>query len=222
MSITSAILQRTFRLRCGNDCGTCFTFDVDDKRYVVTARHLAGTIAGQGVIEIWHDGSWKQLEMELAGHGQGDVDVTVLAPKQLFGGGYPITEHEGYTLGQKVYFLGFPFGLGSEAGHLNQDFPIPWVKSGIVSAFDSPDRVIYLDGQNNPGFSGGPVVIDEPNGVRVLGIVSGYRPDRRAVLDRVGNVGPYTYDLNSGIVVVHDAGHIAQIASSNPAGVQVK
>ena len=219
MAITSATLQRTFRIRCKRECGTCFTIDTDGRRYLVTARHLAHGIEGRGEVEVWHDGGWKRLDVELVGHGQDRVDVTVLAPQKLFGGGYPITTYDAYCLGENVHFLGFPFGLGSEVGALNSEFPIPWVKRGIVSAFD--DDVIFLDGHNNPGFSGGPVVREEGAEVQILGVVSGYRYDRRAVLDSDGREGPYTYDLNAGIVVVYRATLITQIVSDNPVGLPV-
>ena len=218
MTITRATLQRTFRVRCGNECGTCFTIDVDGKRYLVTAKHLAHGIEGRGGVEIWHDGAWKHLSVELVGHGKDDVDMTVLAPQQLFGGGYPIAAHKGYTLGENVYFLGFPFGLGSEVGELNSEFPIPWVKSGVVSAFDSATGMVCLDGHNNPGFSGGPVVRDDVSDVQILAVVAGYRYDRRTVLDVAGREGPYTYDLNTGIVIAYDSRHITQIVSNNPVG----
>lgn len=38
---------------------------------------------------------------------------------------------------------------------------IPFLKSGIVSAMDDRDpeaNLLYLDGHNNSGFSGGPIV----------------------------------------------------------------
>ncbi len=222
MGITSATLQRTFRVRYGNQCGTCFTIDMDDRRYLVTARHLAFGIEGRGEIEVWHDGAWKRLAVELVGHGPGDIDVTVLAPGQSFGGGYPITPYETFSLGENVYFLGFPFGLGSEVGGLNSAFPIPWVKSGIVSAFNSADGTIFLDGHNNPGFSGGPVVRDDVSEGQILGVVSGYQRDRQPVLDTTGHKGPYTYDLNTGVVIAYDARYIKDIVRKNPVGFPIR
>ena len=61
--------------------------------------------------------------------------------------------------GQDVYFLGFPYGLHGDMSALSNDLPFPFVKKGIISLFhnDGVNR-IYLDGHNNPGFSGGPVV----------------------------------------------------------------
>ena len=69
--------------------------------------------------------------------GHGDIGMTVLAPCQPFGGGHPITPYKDFNLGDNVYFLGFPFGLGSEVGGLNSAFTISWVKSGIVSVLAS-------------------------------------------------------------------------------------
>ena len=77
---------------------------------------------------------------------------------------------------------------------MNQEFPIPWVNSAIVSAFT--DCMVFLDGHSNPGFSGGPVVRDDVSDVQVFAVVSGYQYDRQRVLDGDGDEGPYTYDVN--------------------------
>ena len=76
MTITSATLQRTFRVRCGNECGTCFTIDVDGKRYLVTAKHLAHGVEGRGGVEIWRDGAWNHLSVELVGHRKDDDQLS--------------------------------------------------------------------------------------------------------------------------------------------------
>ncbi len=145
--------------------------------------------------------------------------MTVLAPRQLFGGEYPVTIYDSYRLGESVHFLGFPFGLRSEVGEMNSEFPIPWVKCGIVSGFEGD--VIFLDGHNNPGFSGGPVVRNGGSDAQILGVVSAYKNEPRAVLDSDGQEGPYTYDLNTGIVVVCSATIITRLVSDNPVGLPV-
>ena len=66
----------------------------------------------------------------------------------------------GPTLGQQVWFLGYPFGDIGLAGRF-QDQLIPFIKRGTISAInhDDPNAVIvYIDGFNNPGFSGGPIL----------------------------------------------------------------
>ena len=60
---------------------------------------------------------------------------------------------------QTVAFLGFPFGWDSGAESVNNGYPVPFIKAGIISAkADGPPRRIYVDGHGNPGFSGGPLV----------------------------------------------------------------
>ncbi len=57
-------------------------------------------------------------------------------------------------MGQQVWFLGYPYGLGSHFP--NGEFP--FIKRGTMSAIDSTNPhavVLYVDGFNNPGFSGG-------------------------------------------------------------------
>ena len=218
MNITSAALQRTFRIRLEDSVGSCFTVNVDGRGYVVTARHMADGIENRRAVELWHDGVWKRLPVELVGHGTGGVDITVLAPKQRFGGGYPIKLDGGFVLGEEVFFLGYPFGEGSRVGTMNSDFPVPWVKRGIVSAFDTERGVVYLDGHNNPGFSGGPVVQKSGSEPRILGVISGYRRDRRKALDDSGLEAPYTYDLNTGIVLAYNVQGVVQMVKDNPIG----
>ena len=225
MSVTSNILQRTFHVRCGSSHGTCFTVDVDNKRYLVTARHIAHSICGQGEVEILHNDRWASVPVHLVGHGNGEVDVSVLAPQVLFGATHPLsTTTRGLQLAEDVYFLGFPFSMAFDVGKLNARFPMPLVKKAIVSALDMGNGLILLDGHNNPGFSGGPVVrsgIRDGNKQVVIGIVSGYRYDRRSVLDSAGNKGPYTYDMNTGIILVYDTRHIEKLILDNPIGIKV-
>ncbi len=67
------------------------------------------------------------------------------------------------TFGQSVAFLGFPFGWDQGAENLNNGYPMPFVKAGIVSAILGPPlSSIYLDAHGNPGFSGGPLIFAEP------------------------------------------------------------
>ena len=68
-------------------------------------------------------------------------------------------------LSQDVYFLGFPYDLTNDGGTINRNFPIPLIKKGILSAIQVGEvKTLLLDGHNNPGFSGGPVVCQIVNG----------------------------------------------------------
>lgn len=220
MPITNNILQRTFRIRYGTSRGTCFTADVDGKRYLVTARHVVGQLQGSSSVEIMHDGIWKSVLVDLVEHGVDDIDVSVLAPQQLFGAHNPLTISVEMILSETVYFLGFPYDLSLSSGNLNQDFPLPLVKKAIISGCYMDEGLILLDGHNNPGFSGGPVV-REMKTSQVIGIVSGYRFEPQHVADSDGNRGPYTYHQNTGIVNVVSSNKINEIIMRNPVGISI-
>lgn len=221
MAVTANILQRTFRLRCGDSEGTCFTLDVDNKRYLVTARHVVSGIGRESTVEIAQNGAWLPLDVEIVGNGDNGVDVSVLAPQLIFGAAHPLEATSvNLTLAEDVYFLGFPFGMSHDVGDLNAGFPIPLVKKGIVSALEFGDGLILLDGHNNPGFSGGPVIrMGASNEPVVIGLVSAYRSERQPILDSTGQPVPFSYDTNTGIVFVCDARHIHQLVSRNPIGI---
>ena len=53
---------------------------------------------------------------------------------------------------------------------------------------------------------------------QIIGVVSGYQRDRQPVLDTTGHKGPYTYDLNTGVVVAYDARYIKDIVRKDPCG----
>ena len=221
--MTTNILQRTFRIRYGGSTGTCFTVDVDDRQYIVTARHIVSSIAGQDVVEMQHENTWKSLAVELVGHARGDIDVTVLAPPIQLSPTYPLlTGTAGIVLSQDVYFLRFPYDLADDGGTLNRNFPIPLVKKGILSAFQVDGmKTLLLDGHNNPGFSGGPVVCqivnDRSNELTAIGIVSGYRNEPKPIYAGQDKT-PFTYYDNTGIVVATAIDHALDLIRENPLG----
>ena len=222
MSITTNILQRTFQFSFGEDQGTCFTIDYDNRQYIVTARHLVEPITDSATIRIKHDKIWKDCLVNLVGHGGGKVDISVLAAGIQISPKYPLPPTAaGLVLGQDVYFLGFPYGLTSEIGELNQNFPLPFVKKATMSAMDFNHGPFLLDGHNNPGFSGGPVVFSEvgkpANQFSVAGVISGYRfsmepvylEDKRTTLE---------FKYNTGIVLAYGIKHAVDLISQNPIG----
>ena len=223
MLMTTNILQRTFRIRYGAATGTCFTVDVDGKQYVLTARHIVSSMAGPDMVHIQHENTWKSLDVELVGHGQEDIDVTVLAPPIQLSPTYPLpTGIAGIVLSQDVYFLGFPYDLANDGGALNRNFPIPLVKKGILSAFQVDGaKTLLLDGHNNPGFSGGPVVCqivnDRSNELTAIGIVSGYHNEPKPIYVDQSET-PFTYYDNTGIVVATSIDHALDLIQANPIG----
>ena len=224
MQVTNNILQRTFCIRCDQSQGTCFTIEVEGRQYLVTARHVVTSIVGPGTVQILHDNSWKSLQVDLVGHGSGTVDVAVLAPSMQLSAPYSLlVEGASVKIGQDVRFLGFPYGMGSEMGDLNRDFPIPLVKQGIMSGVESGEgNNFWLDGHNNPGFSGGPVVCqnDQGNKLAVIGIISGYRNELKSIYHGESKT-PFQYYDNTGIVVAVPIRHALDLIRQNPIGFSI-
>ena len=224
MTVTTNILQRTFRIRHDGGTGTCFTIDVQGRRYLITAKHVVDTIRDDAVVELSYDRGWLPMPVRLVGHGVGEVDVTALAPQELFGATHALNLTTArLVLAEDVYFLGFPYGLGMEVKtDLNAGFPLPLVKKAVVSSLGMDDGPLLLDGHNNAGFSGGPVARRGTKKKQtVIGVVSGYRFDRHRVRDENGNETPHTYDTNTGIIIAHDIRRALEIVAENPIGVAV-
>ena len=194
------------------------------KRYLITAKHVVDGIQDDETVHISHNRDWLPVRVRLVGHGAGGIDVTVLAPQVMFGAVHGLRHTtEGLLLGEDVFFLGFPYGLGMEVKtDLNAGFPLPLIKKAVVSALGQEDGPILLDGHNNVGFSGGPVASRGTKEEQtVIGVVSGYRYDRHNVLDEHGNKTSNTYDTNTGIVIAHDIRHALAIIEHNPIGERI-
>jgi hypothetical protein len=116
-----------------------------------------------------------------------------------------------------VYFLGFPYGLKEDVtADINNDFPLPFVKRGIIASFQffgSPDlATFYIDGHNNPGFSGGPVVALKPTRQAVvIGVVSGYSARSEPVLQRDGKPTSLFWEYNTGLVLAYPIQHALRL-----------
>lgn len=220
---TTNVLYRVLRLRTPAAVGSAFTIEVDGKQYLITARHNLKGFGTEGTIELWIGGRWTSAAARAIYPSSPLVDIAALDLGRPVTIAYPLEPTSaGLLLGQQVYFLGYPYALGSPL--FSPPVPgfgeIAFLKSGIVSAFDNRNQdanILYLDGQNNPGFSGGPIVFwhAESGRFRVAGVVRGYRNESLPVLKRPDLSDPdatayndlYTR-ANSGIVVGYDISHI--------------
>ena len=218
--ITANVIYRVFRLKVGLETGTAFTIEEGGREYLVTARHIAHSLQGECQIEVFRDGGWAPLQVATVGHAPGDVDISVLAPSERLTPTRPLplrATSDGLTYGQEAYFLGFPYGISDrflkETGH-----PVPLVKRLTVSTlFGKP---YLLDGHNNPGFSGGPVVFCPParKEFQVAAVVSGYRWASAPVRDQQDRDTEFHLRENTGIVVAYDVNEAIALIRVNPTG----
>ena len=220
--ITKNIIQRMFHISRDNKTGSAFTFDRGGKQYLVTARHVVEGIASSDSILIAQTKRWKIIDINVVGVGEGEADVAVLACQLQLSPTHPLEPvgpQAEFFYGQQAYFLGFPFGWDSGGEHMNNGMPIPFVKTGIISAFtigDAPVQKIYLDAHVNEGFSGGPVVFDQ-DGLYVAGVVVSYPKRFQPVVDDQKNTVAHAQE-NPGIVLAISISHVVALIDANPIG----
>jgi Trypsin-like peptidase domain len=219
--ITANFIHRTFRICCGRATGTAFTIDVDGREYLVTARHVLAVQSRVTEINVFSGDGWMPVPVQLVGHGAGDIDISVLATDRLLTPpGLPVqTSSDGAVYGQEMYFLGFPYQILGTMRFTERQFPLPFVKRAILSCLDG-DKY-FLDGHNNPGFSGGPVVFaPQPASIptNIAAVISGYLNESQPVLAAGVETG-LTYNHNTGIIVSYDIKHAISLARAHPIGI---
>ena len=232
--ITANVISRTFHIKWRNSIGTAFTIDHLGKQYLITARHVVEGVSNNDAIAINHGQEWKNLEVRLVGAGTGRIDAAVLSCAHQLSPPYPLeASTDNMLLFQQVYFLGFPFGWTWTAGHkINNNYPMPFAKTGILSAADESLSLFYVDGHNNVGFSGGPVVFRPNNNpssdFKVAGIVSNYPALRNPIVDKNNcpilnkDNKPFGYTQeNTGFVVAVGIKHAVQMIDKNPIGFEL-
>ena len=206
--ITTNVLQRTFAIQYNGEIGTAFTIDIEGRQYLITARHVVARISENAEIGIFYDGAFHMFKTKIVGLGNGAIDIAVLALSQQLSVTLPLPTVSGsqLTVGQDLYFLGFPYAMGADPSSTNPNYPFPFVKKAILSAFGL-DRDgaswFYLDGHNNKGFSGGPVVFGTPGGSEglvVAGVVSGFVPWPEPITQN-GKATSLSYNDNTGIMI---------------------
>lgn len=223
--VTSNVIRRTFNISHAMR-GTAFTVDRAGRQYLVTARHVVEGVEPGETIAVWHDGRWRALEVSIVGIGQGDVDVAVFSARFQISPTFPLEPDSRLTYGQQAYFLGFPHGAHGGGAEINGGLPIPFVKSGIISAFTFGDvRRVYIDAHVNRGFSGGPVVYHplqptDPNELRVAGVVTDSVIENTAIHDANGNHVANVSD-NAGLVVAAGIEHVSELIDANPIGFEL-
>ncbi|MEX2261273.1 MAG: hypothetical protein WD696_04945 [Bryobacteraceae bacterium] len=216
--------------------GTAFSIEIDGREYWITARHILtgaknrpyGTIAEKTLeLKILNPGGtrqeWLPIKFTVLQPGA-DVDIAVLVPpNRLIPDTVksPPASSDGLTFGGSCEFLGFPYGGGWKAKFAEGTFWMPYIKRCTVSGMDQETRLWILDGINNVGFSGGPVIVGTGNNLKIVAVISGYIPEPAAVIrgDSNAKEAPKdTVNLNSGFILAYDIQHAVDLIKQNPLG----
>jgi hypothetical protein len=260
---TNDILFRTLMIKSKTEAGTMFSIQVDDGEYWLTAKHiLTGrksgpvgefsdkTVSLDVLDPIGEAIKWNSIQFTVIDPGK-DIDIVVLVPKTTIQDVVEIASlrvsSRNFGIGQECSFLGFPYANTWTATlpSTTTRYKMPFIKhcyiSGIIS--HPPASVLVLDGINNPGFSGGPVLyLTGPSQV-VLGVISGYHnepgevhsievPDvasgAQAPDEKKPNTNPNhtkkkdVVDLNTGIILAFMADVAVDAIKKNPIGRHVE
>lgn len=211
---TAGILFRTVMVKTATEQGTMFSIDVDGREYWLTAKHLLtgakqppfGNVTAKNVSLFVLDPTapgikWDAYKFTVIDPGK-DIDIVALAPDKHIQK-VPIpsltVSMEQAPIGGECEFLGFPFANSWRAQwEGGQSYLMPYIKHCYISGrISEPVRAWILDGINNEGFSGGPVVFHTGPDQRILAVVSGYVGEYAEVVS-VPVAPPTTAKNNSG------------------------
>lgn len=220
--VTSSIIQRVFRIQYLDDSATAFTVEKGNKQLLITVKHLfkKGNYPAKSDIKIFQNGNQViSKKVNLYYHTNTNIDITIIEfiDNTFLSPQHPVNFINQSTYSQEIFFLGFPLNISMSFGNLSV-FPFPLVKRGIISAFinENNSSFMFLDGINNPGFSGAPVVtINEDQSINVIGVISGYRYTLDSLVDINSNPisnGEYVIQ-NTGLIVAYDIRHALDIIS---------
>lgn len=220
--VPSEAYERVLEIETDTRKGAAFTLTQGDVQYLVTAKHLFDDGASPVVLVanrhiLKQFGHPLPLRFEfLPVPEQADIAVTRLSN--------PITADldlipstGGMIWSQTVWFLGFPHGLALETKMDDAPSRIAFVKRAVVSGAEELDGVrrLYLDGHNNSGFSGGPVIgfNSETDATHVYGVVASYFPEEQPVF--VGPKQEANVLANAGIVIATEISHVMDAIMSS-------
>lgn len=196
---TFGIALRVLMVESNYGRGTTFSIDVDQREYWITAKHILtgvkrgppyGSIKDKSVSLRILDADattnqlrWNPVNFSVIDPGDENIDIVVLAaPKPLLDNPLPsmLADSAGAVFGGDCEFLGFPYGGGWRAEtSFGNPLWMPYVKHCTISGNANADptnnkRIWVLDGINNGGFSGGPVIFGTGAQQKILGVISGY------------------------------------------------
>jgi len=196
--VTSNVLRRTLLIQSPSGLGTAFTIEVDGRQYLITAKHVVGDLPNESesTIQILRKNGWSPVKVRIF-KCDDPVDIAILVPPAQLTVNYALEPtSKGLSIGQDAYFVGFPYGLRFAKTYSTLPDVLGFVKKATVAQFDSmPEhnmQRILLDGYNNPGFSGSPLVFrdlsqNNSNGpvFKVAGVIVDYESYTSPVMKKL-------------------------------------
>lgn len=254
---TDDIIMRTMMIRYQGESATVFTVDIDNREYWITAKHLftkaktgpSGVFTEKSVtVEILPEQQqqqetptgWITIQFNVLDPGK-DIDIIILAaPHQPFlnqPGSQRLfnSNPSGPMFGGECEFLGFPYGTSWQTKWEQNPEMHRWafIKHCTISGrITEPQMIWVLDGINNDGFSGGPVIFSAGFNTPpyVFAVIAGYRPEPLEVVPVVDGKRPAQpeastvqhpkeqVNANSGFIFAYDFKYVMDAVKQNPFG----
>lgn len=229
---TTDLQNRIFFIKA-DQYGTAFTIEIDNREYLISAKHLFDNAKNTETIKLKYAHNWHERNVTYVGEGHGEIDIAVFAMTNTY---LTPTKFKldatsaGLIWGQEVFFVGFPYKMDINLDkNLTGGRPTPFMKKGIISAMDfSQDAsLMYIDAINNEGFSGGPLVFvkqGKPNNeYSVAGVISKFKTEREPVKRTSCELKTNLYvDYNTGLLVAYNIRYAIEIIKNKPIGLIVK
>jgi hypothetical protein len=210
------VLCNTFWIKTSQGLLSSFVIEYNDKEFLITALHgFKKGVASPTKItfQININKQWKTFDAVLYHVPDTSIDIAVLSLNKKIQYQKPYELCEAVMIGEECRFYGFPYGryFVTDGG----DRYLPFIKRALVSSLQG--KVDFLDGMNNPGFSGGPVVVRDihSNQNRILGVISGYHPQKDSILRKNGHkIEVLNYHENSGIIYCYPIADVKDLLES--------
>jgi hypothetical protein len=171
----STIIKHLFFLRAGITAGTGFTILWKGRTYMVSAKHI---FEDERIdqFEMFHEGKWVDVPVRLE-RAPYKVDLVFGQMPLGFRAGYEIDLREsGSSLSEDVFIFGFPLNLYQDFREANASDPVPFVAKACIAAIPGKGNPgeggLFIAGQIDEGFSGGPIVLVRDNIPIVIGVFS--------------------------------------------------
>jgi hypothetical protein len=190
--LTANVLKRVKRIEVGASTATAFTMEVDGRQYLVTAKHVVATLDGpEATIKLCENRNPCVVVPVTILRCNDPIDIAVLIPKEQLTPAFPLKpETTGMIFGQDMFFVGYPL-IGKTLGTDIGEQAVGVIRKATLAAQENKDgaRKFLLDGRNNAGFSGGPVVYKDlmtsENTYKIAAVVSGFLPEYVEVVEPI-------------------------------------
>ena len=239
---TNNVLARIAMVQSSYGRGTIFSIDVDNREYWITAKHILtgaehppyGSVDATKPVTLSildpnaEQEHWEAIKFSVIDTGN-NIDIVVLAPPYAILKNPPrsaIAKSDGITLGGDCEFLGFPFGKTWRASLGGYGYWMPFAKHCTISTLAG--GVYVLDGINNHGFSGGPVLYHTGPQQQIMGVISSIVTEPAEVIPsavmRMPSAAPKKppkpghVDMNSGFLIAYSIDYATEAIKKNPIG----